>query len=90
MMNWQVMATYLLHPLASSRLMLVVRSLLAILATLTFSIALVTGIISRHILFSFNHNPAGLQKYSMLTIKQPVAGKAVTLMFYLLELEERI
>jgi hypothetical protein len=57
--NVQVMATYLLQPLASSRLMLILRSLLATIATLTFTIALITGIISRHGFFSFNPNSGG-------------------------------
>lgn len=43
----QVMATWLLHPLATSKLMLVIRILLTTLCTLTFSLAFIAGIISR-------------------------------------------
>jgi hypothetical protein len=47
-------ASFLLHPLATTRALLVVRIFLASVSTLTFTLALVTGIVSR---YSVCHNP---------------------------------
>jgi hypothetical protein len=51
-------ASFLLHPLATTRALLVVRIFLASVSTLTFTLALVTGIVSRYIYCSVCHNPA--------------------------------
>jgi hypothetical protein len=50
----QVVASFLLHPLATTRALLVVRIFLASVSTLTFTLALVTGIVSR---YNGCHNP---------------------------------